>query len=108
MREEGAFAARAVWFCIRDAVGVVRAVWLFWGLPAGIWVVLTLRWHPRYVSVLHAVPPVRLPLRWHPRFVSSLQASPLCVCRCAGIRALLARFTRRPCAFAVALASALC
>jgi hypothetical protein len=50
-----------------------------------------LRWHPRFVFVLHAVPSVRDGtcfvcdgwlvcsfFRWHPRFAFALQASPLC------------------------------
>jgi hypothetical protein len=40
----------------------------------------------------------RLTLRWHPRFVSVLQVLPLCACLFAGIRDSLACFTRRPCA----------
>ncbi|MCO4882073.1 hypothetical protein, partial [Paraburkholderia caribensis] len=45
---------------------------------------------------------------WYPRCVGLLHASPFGVFGlCAGIRELLARFTRRPRAFAFALASAI-
>ncbi|MCO4883371.1 hypothetical protein, partial [Paraburkholderia caribensis] len=38
------------------------------------------------------------PLRWHPRFAFAQRRFGSCVCLLAGIRVLLARFTRRPCA----------
>ncbi|WP_353556123.1 hypothetical protein [Paraburkholderia terrae] len=37
-------------------------------------------------------------LRWYPRFAFLVRALTLCACLCAGIRVLLACFTRRPCA----------
>ncbi|SDH18687.1 hypothetical protein SAMN04487926_102460 [Paraburkholderia steynii] len=68
----GTFAVQAVWFFGFSLLlgGVVFAA-------QAVWLIWPLRWHPRYVFVARLV--------WF-------------ACSCAGIRASLACFTRRPCA----------